>query len=159
MTRTSYFLRTIRQFTSILLAIGFVLPLSTCTYHSDDGGKTMSLGSGAEYSVDRSGVQAIGEIGQLIASGKAVDGIGRIGLVVIIFFLPLLTLRWTSKFRSVLLIVVAPLAEYLLLSYVDLSTSLRFGGVLVLPCWPALFAVSLVDLRLGLRNRHRPATA
>jgi hypothetical protein len=130
----------LKKLTSILLAVCFLLPLSTCT---------SKKGEGAAASIETStlhGFDMARDGWKNIRAGKS-DGLMTLLIVFHVFFVPTVCLGLKPKLQAVVYLFGSLAAEYVLFGWVFVfATHSEIGGVIAVLCWALLFCIGSVTL-------------
>lgn len=140
-----------RKLASLLLAICFFLPLSTCTTRIE------SHGAVTVTEAQRNGYKLTQDGWNTAQAGK-LDGATNLLVVLEVFFLPLLCWRFPELPQALAHVVGALPAGYHLFAWVFLfSTSSRIGGWIAILCWAFLFVLGIGTLWRHWRRRRTAA--
>lgn len=130
----------IRKIASIVLALCFVLPLSQCTMHIERQGR-MAVTETQLYGFNlvRDGWAAVWR--------SDTEGALLLLIVAVVFFVPMLCLRLQEQRQALIHVIGALVSEYCLFMWVFMfATAPRFGGLLAMLCWAALFGTGCATL-------------
>ena len=140
-----------RKLASLLLAVCFFMPLSTCTTRVESHGAVTVTDS------HRTGVTLTREGWNASQAGDA-GGATKLLVVLEVFFLPLLCWRFPELPQALAHVAGALPAGAFLLSWMFVfSTSSRIGGWVALLCWAFLFVAGMVTLWRHWRRRRAAA--
>jgi hypothetical protein len=136
-----------RKLASLLLAVCFFLPLSTCTTRVEfHGTVAVTEAQQTGYKLTREGWNT--------AQAGHLDGANNLLVVLEVFFLPLLCWRFPELPQAIAHVVGALPAGYYLFAWVFLfSTSSRIGGWIAILCWAFLFVSGIVTMWTHWRRR------
>ena len=130
----------LKKLASILLAVCFLLPLSTCT---------SKKGEGAAASIESStlhGFDMARQGWEDIRAGKP-DGFLTLLIVFHVFFVPIICLGLKPGLQAVVYLFGSLAAEYILVGWVFVfATHSEIGGLIAIACWALLFCIGSVTL-------------
>jgi hypothetical protein len=137
-----------RKLASLLLAVCFFLPLSTCTTRGEShGAATVTDTRQADDKLTRAGWNT--------AQAGELDGANSLLVVLEVFFLPLLCWRFPAVPQAIAHVVGALPAGYYLFAWVFLfSAGSRIGGCIAILCWAFLFVSGIATMWAHWRRRH-----
>lgn len=134
-----------KKLASILLLVCFVLPLSKCESKQE----MASYLYGYQMALD--------ERGELDASSA---NMSTLVLLVIVFFLPAISLLLAERWQAPVLLGASFPALYALFGWViALATAPQLGGILAIECWLFLMATSASTLWFRWFGKRRPRAA
>lgn len=137
---TNQTLAVLRKLVSILLAVCFVLPLSTCTLKKSEDAAA-SIQSSTLHGFDLAG-----QGWKDIRAGKS-DGLITLLIVLYVFFVPVICLGLRPRLQAVVYLFGSLAAEYVLTIWVFvLATHADIGGVIAMLCWALLFYIGIATL-------------
>lgn len=140
-----------RKLASLLLAVCFFLPLSTCTTRIE------SHGSVTVTDTHRTGVTLTREGWNATQAGDA-GGATNLLVVLEVFFLPLLCWRFPELPQAIAHVAGAlPAAAFLFAWMFMFSTNSRIGGWIAILCWAFLFVAGIATLWRQWRRRRGAA--
>jgi hypothetical protein len=131
----------VKKLASILLALCFVLPLSTCTPKMQEAGDQSEIHTSTLHGFDiaRDGCKAI-------RAGRT-DGLITLLIVFHVFFVPIICLGLKPKVQAVVYLFGSLAAEYFLMDWVFVfATRAEIGGFIAILCWGLLFYIGSVTL-------------
>lgn len=133
-------LAVIKKLVSILLAVCFVLPLSTCApKKSEDAAASIEIST-------LHGFDMAGEGWKDIRAGKS-DGPMKLLAVFHVFFVPMICLGLKPKLQAVVYLFGSLAAEWFLTNWVFVfATHAEFGGIVAMLCWALLFCIGIATL-------------
>lgn len=140
-----------KKLASLLLLVCFVLPLSTCSVKQE----VSTAPPGQDY-----------WYGYQLASGSLADLSARGALtcliaVVIVFFVPVLSLMFKGSWQALIQLCAAFPALYFLFEWMFMPYRIpQIGGILAAECWLFLLTVNPVTVWFAWRGRRKlPAAA
>jgi hypothetical protein len=130
-------LTVIKKLASLLLALCFVLPLSTCTPKQDvDGQPNIQTSTLHGFDIVKDGWNGI-------RAGKT-DRLMTLLIVFHVFFVPMICLGLKPRLQAVVYLFGALAAEYFLTMWVFVfATHAHIGGVIAMLCWALLFCIGI----------------
>jgi hypothetical protein len=138
----------VKKLASILLALCFMLPLSTCTGKKPDVGDQTDIHTSTLYGFDiaRDGWKDI-------RAGKP-DGLMTVLIVFHVFFVPIMCLGLKPRLQAVIYLFGSLAAEYFLMNWVFVfATRPEIGGVIAILCWALLFCIGSGTLLRSIIQR------